>query len=103
MEGATTTKRATKAKIGSKSQKITVVSFTMLFFVMCARAASWSYSSQGFTSCICFDNGSSAMAVANNFVIESAGERRDFSSWKGDHPKSVSPKGSIFINMEKED
>ena len=31
------------------------------------------------------------------------GERRDFSSWKGDHPKSVSPKGSIFINTEKKD
>jgi len=27
-------------------------------------------------------------------------EKRDFSSWKGDHPQSTSPKGSIFINME---
>ena len=27
-------------------------------------------------------------------------EKREFSSWKGDHPQSTSPKGSIFINME---
>ena len=36
------------SKRGSLLYKITVVSFTMLFFVMCAQAASWSYSSQGF-------------------------------------------------------
>lgn len=27
-------------------------------------------------------------------------EKREFSSWKGDHPKSSMPPGSIFINME---
>ena len=27
-------------------------------------------------------------------------EKREFSSWKGDHPQSLSPVGSIFISME---
>ena len=27
-------------------------------------------------------------------------EKRDFSSWKGDHPQAVSPKGSIAISLE---
>ena len=27
-------------------------------------------------------------------------ERREFASWKGDHPQSTSPIGSIFISME---
>ena len=27
-------------------------------------------------------------------------EKRDFSSWKGDHPQSVSSVGSIFVNVE---
>ena len=27
-------------------------------------------------------------------------ERREFTSWKGDHPQSTSPIGSIFISME---
>ena len=29
-----------------------------------------------------------------------AGEKREFSSWKGDHPQTVSPYGAIFISMD---
>ena len=47
IEGIMTTEKSLKAKIASKSQKITAVSFAMLFFVMCARAVSLSYSSEG--------------------------------------------------------
>lgn len=30
----------------------------------------------------------------------SPGERRDFSSWKGDHPQSVAFLGSILLELE---
>jgi hypothetical protein len=28
-------------------------------------------------------------------------EKREFSSWKGDHPQAMLPTGSIFINVEQ--
>ena len=30
-----------------------------------------------------------------------AGEKREFASWKGDHPQTVSPYGSIFVSMDE--
>ena len=41
-----------------------------------------------------------SMCFARMAMPRAAAEKREFSSWKGDHPQSTSPIGSIFVSME---